>query len=321
VQPKTSVEAIKLGHLGIVAKNYEEMVSYYASVVGLQVVDQSFDCTYLRCGADHHALVLYKGDRPGLHHLAFQIASGFSSAEIVKILSKAGIVASIETDVEPGIPEIISFHDFEGIRTELYVETEFPTAVQSATGISPLKLGHIVRGVEDANQACTYYQTNLGFRVSDWMEDFFVFMRCGPEHHTMSFKTGPQSSLHHIAFQVSDWAHIQRSCDILAKSNIPLIWGPLRHGIGHNIGAYHLNPDGGCVEFFCEIDVMLDERLGYFEPRPWHEENPQRPKVWKADTVLPRNLWGIVPPERGASNLPSYRLSLGSPSTPQGRKR
>jgi hypothetical protein len=26
---------------------------------------------------------------------------------------------------------------------------------------------------------------------------------------------------------------------------------------------------------------MKDESLGYFEPRPWHRDHPQRPKTWQ----------------------------------------
>ena len=44
------------------------------------------------------------------------------------------------------------------------------------------------------------------------------------------------------------------------------------------------------IEFFCEMDQMHDEELGYFEPRPWHQDRPQRPKVWSDDT--PSNWWG-----------------------------
>ena len=47
----------------------------------------------------------------------------------------------------------------------------------------------------------------------------------------------------------------------------------------------------GRVEMFCDLDVMYDEELGYFEPRPWHEDRPQRPKVWPADTW--RAQWGF----------------------------
>jgi hypothetical protein len=39
-----------------------------------------------------------------------------------------------------------------------------------------------------------------------------------------------------------------------------------------------------------EMDQMKDEALGYFEPRPWHQDVPQKPKVWRADTL--GSFWG-----------------------------
>ena len=47
---------------------------------------------------------------------------------------------------------------------------------------------------------------------------------------------------------------------------------------------------------FTELDKMLDESLGYFDPRPWHRDRPQKPKVWAKDPSA-ANLWGILPPD------------------------
>jgi hypothetical protein len=71
---------------------------------------------------------------------------------------------------------------------------------------------------------------------------------------------------------VRDSSDIKRASDLLAKNKITLTWGPLRHIIGHNIAIYHKNPDGVVIEFFCEMDQMHDEELGFFEPRPWHQD-------------------------------------------------
>jgi hypothetical protein len=57
-------------------------------------------------------------------------------------------------------------------------------------------------------------------------------------------------------------------CDFLARKKIQLVWGPLRHIVGHNIAAYHRNSDDIRVEFFSELDLMIDEELGHWEPRP-----------------------------------------------------
>ena len=46
------------------------------------------------------------------------------------------------------------------------------------------------------------------------------------------------------------------------------------------------------IELFCELDQMKDEELGYFEPRPWHQDTPQRPKTWVAGKT---NIWGPPP--------------------------
>jgi hypothetical protein len=76
----------------------------------------------------------------------------------------------------------------------------------------------------------------------------------------------------------------------------------LRHIIGHNIAIYHKNPDDVTIELFCEIDQMHDEDLGFFEPRPWHQDRPQRPKVWGDGTLS--NWWGPMShnPGREAQN-------------------
>ena len=95
-----------------------------------------------------------------------------------------------------------------------------------------------------------------------------------------------------MAFELKDFIHLQNSCDLFGQKKIPIIWGPLRHGPGHNIATYHRNPDDQVIELFCELDQMKDEELGYFEPRPWHQDTPQRPKTWTAGKTT---VWGPSP--------------------------
>ena len=87
--------------------------------------------------------------------------------------------------------------------------------------------------------------------------------------------------------------NFQTACELLALRKMPINWGPVRHGPGHNVAIYHRNADDQNVEFYIELDQMKDEELGYFEPRPWHHDTPQRPKVW--DRKIAPNLWGPLP--------------------------
>ena len=80
---------------------------------------------------------------------------------------------------------------------------------------------------------------------------------------------------------MKDFAELVRASDLLVRNNFPLDWGPARHTIGHNCACYHHNPDGIRTELYAEMDQMKDEELGYFDPRPWHEDRPQRPRNWE----------------------------------------
>ena len=45
-----------------------------------------------------------------------------------------------------------------------------------------------------------FYEKAMGFRLSDWIGDYFAFMRCGVDHHTVNFLKNPNSQqMQHIA--------------------------------------------------------------------------------------------------------------------------
>jgi catechol 2,3-dioxygenase-like lactoylglutathione lyase family enzyme len=174
---------------------------------------------------------------------------------------------------------------------EVFAEQKPIAKNQQVRGIGPIKLGHLAFCVDDCQKYVDFYTRVMGFRLSDWIQDWFAFLRCGPDHHTINFARGKTTKMHHVAFELKDWAHVQSACDFLGSKDIQLIWGPGRHGPGHNIYTYHRNPDDQIIELFTELDKMLDEKLGYFDPRPWHRDRPQVPKVWERT----RDIWGTPP--------------------------
>jgi catechol 2,3-dioxygenase-like lactoylglutathione lyase family enzyme len=198
----------------------------------------------------------------------------------------------LRNDSIPGIGPVLTFKDLKGTTIALFKEWSYLGKHLQHHGVGPLKLGHVAFVVEDPKKTAEFYSKVLGFRVSDWIDDFFVFMRCNTDHHTVNFIRGGTVKLHHMAFELKDFIHLQNSCDLFGQKKIPIIWGPLRHGPGHNIATYHRNPDDQVIELFCELDQMVDEELGYFEPRPWHQDTPQRPKTWVAGKT---NIWGPPP--------------------------
>ena len=271
------------------------LADYYENVLGLTVTERSADGVYLASVLDHHSIVLRKGDAPACRRLSFQVAPG-ELAPFRNQVEAAGVSVEEATDAQPSIPRQLVFSDTKGTMIEVFEEAEYAAQGYGAKGIVPLKLGHVAFNTDDIQRDVAFFRDVMGFRESDWMGDFFAFLRCGPDHHTINLVNSGKIKMHHIAFELRDWAHVQSACDFLTQMKKPIIWGPGRHGIGHNIFTYHHNPDGQIIELFCELDRMHDEELGVFEPRPWHAERPLRPKVWEPGPSS-ANVWGVMPPD------------------------
>jgi catechol 2,3-dioxygenase-like lactoylglutathione lyase family enzyme len=282
----------RIAHATYETPDLARQIDYYTQVIGLNLADRGKDRAILMTRLGEEALALEQGTTARCSKLAFQVAPDYDLKDVAAQLAPQGITSALRRDLTPAIAEAAVFEDPKGTQIELFARCRPPTPA-AAQGVAPMKLGHLAFNVPDAKPITDFYVENLGFRVSDWMENFFSFLRCGPDHHTVNFRTGDKTFMHHIAFEVKDWAHLGLACETLGRHKRPILWGPLRHGIGHNLAIYHRDPDDHIVEFYAELDQMKSEPLGYFDPRPWHEDHPQRPKVWKrADGAM---VWGVPP--------------------------
>ncbi len=200
----------------------------------------------------------------------------------------------MRSDPHPGIPRSLLTRDPNGIEIELFRYRSQPCGRAAQSGISPLKLGHVALYTGDINASIAFYRDQLGFRVSDWMEDFFVFLRCGPDSPHLQFHRLANRGMHHMAFELRDWAHIQMACDWLARSGYKITWGRGATESATTSSSITAILRGRSSSCFTELDTMSDEAAGFFRPRPWHRDRPQRPKVWSA--AEGSNLWGGGPP-------------------------
>jgi len=285
------IQVRRLGHATLTTPDLDRAIAYYVEIIGLTLIARDKRRAILASRQGLEAIALEPGPPNALARLSFQVAPGLELSALARALAQEGIESERRSVISPGIADAIVFSDPKGTEIEIFSEYAFAAEDRTPAAIAPLKLGHVAYRVTDVQGIVKFYTEVLGFRVSDWRDDTFAFLRCGPDHHSVNFVVDDVPQLHHIAFEVKDWAEIQRACEWLAKNDIRLVWGPGRHIIGHNVAIYHRNSDKMRVEFFTEMDQMKDEALGYFDPRPWHQDFPQRPKVWSADTL--RNYWGF----------------------------
>jgi catechol 2,3-dioxygenase-like lactoylglutathione lyase family enzyme len=286
------VRARRFGQATYITPDVAKQVEYYTGVIGLTAVINTPERAVLASRTGEEAIVIERGPESRCSGISFQVDSEFDFSEVKKALDLPG---EYRSDTTPGIARSFVMEDPLGIKVELF-QTPKPGQASSPAGAAPLRAAHISFSVPDCKKAMEFYVEKFGFRVSDWMGDFFVFLRCSPDHHSINFHSHQditKAAVHHFAFEFKDWAHIQAACEALGKNKRQIIWGPGRHGIGHGIFVYHRDPDDNIVEFFTEIDQLKDEELGYFEPRPWHEDYPQRPKQWTPEKAA--LIWGTPP--------------------------
>jgi catechol 2,3-dioxygenase-like lactoylglutathione lyase family enzyme len=298
------IKVKRLRHVSFASPNVEAQLDYYQSIIGLAVIGRDDRRIILGTDSDELTLVLEHGAASRLTAIAYEVAPGLDLSDLQTSLASLDIKSEVRSDTAPGIPKTLVFDDPDGLQIELFSRWDFCKPVEPVRGLAVAKLGHVALYTPDPERAAKFFESVLGFRVSDRIEENFVFLRCGPEHHAMNFARGTEARIHHLAFELRDASHMHQACDLLGRNKFQILWGPVRHGPGHNVAVYHHNPDRYLIELYYSMDLMLDEELGYFEPRPWHRDRPQRPKTWVG---LPRDVWGVGPAKEASEFSPTIR--------------
>jgi len=289
---QSAIRVSKLGYVGFETPDVERLVEYYTKVLDFALVDGAPEGAFLTTGTDHHCVVVTRGDTRARAVVGYEIWEDLDSAQ--QRLKEAGYETQRRSDIGPGTPDVLVLEE-PSTGTPLHLMTaQDPSGVGDYPPLRPTKLGHVAAFTPALDPMQSFYQDLLGFKWSDTVGDFFVFLRCNADHHAANFMASTKfQGMHHVAYEMRDPNHLIAMLDHLAKNDYRLHWGPGRHGPGHNLFTYHRDPDGHVIELFTQIDVVHDEAKGYWEPRPWHEEYPMYPKTWQVDLATV-NQWGPV---------------------------
>ncbi|WP_410675867.1 VOC family protein [Amycolatopsis sp. cmx-4-68] len=290
-----AAEVEKLGYVGFQTPDLDELVHYYTHILDFSLVERSSDAAYLTTGFDHHSVVLERSAEGARARsfVGWEIKDSLDDAE--RRIRERGYTTERRKDIAPGSPDTLIVVE-PGSGTPLHLYEQIDTTSTPVSWLRPTKLGHVAAFTPALSDIQGFYEELLGFRWSDTIGDFFVFLRCGPDHHSANFMQSSKfRDMHHIAYEARDLNHLQMLLDHLAANDHRLEWGPGRHGAGHNIFTYHRDPAGNVVELFTQLDTISNEAKGHFDPRPWHEDAPQYPKTWQAD-VIAANKWGPLNP-------------------------
>jgi catechol 2,3-dioxygenase-like lactoylglutathione lyase family enzyme len=275
VQPSAPLRA-SLHHLAIGSPDPKVLAEFYGRAMDLAVSVRNG--VWHAIGKDRRLLLL---DGPA-KSLSFACYAVPDEHELITIRHRCAV---LEIAVEPWtsdllIPGAISVVDPDGNRIVFGISRTDDTVKRGLTA----RLQHVVVASTDAKRLSNFYQSAFGFVLSDDVVDDegglrTAFLRCSDEHHSFAVFQAAQCWFDHHCYEAGDWGLIRDWGDHFASCDIPVRWGPGRHGPGNNLFLFVHDCDGNWLEISAELEIV----------------QPDRPVgVWKHEQRT-LNIWGTAP--------------------------
>jgi 2,3-dihydroxy-p-cumate/2,3-dihydroxybenzoate 3,4-dioxygenase len=278
----------KPGYVALNVTDLEKSLSFYVDLVGLQLeAREGNKIAYLRCGEDHHSVMLYQSDVPGIKRMAFQLESDSDLTSAEQYIREQNWRVTNVAE-----PECKQLHQGRTIRFQIpesQLTFEFYASMQAVSShyvptVSQIqRLGHVVLRCVNRDEILRTLTEKLNFKVSDHFGDQVAFLRCfpNPYHHSFGLSRGAEDGLHHLNFMVTNVDDVGRAMNRMRKADVPVVYGPGRHDISNSIFIYFLDPDGMTAEYSFGMEEFPED-----SPRP-ARHLPMKPEILDA--------WGGLP--------------------------
>lgn len=304
------VKVNRLAHVGLWATDVAALAHFYRHVLGFDLrstvngglnaeVQLEQASAFLSIGEEYHSLGLFSDTRPHqgngrgafaqtrLHHLAFEVDTDAELAALAARLSLSGIEVTLDTrDGDPDLGDTLWFSDPDGNRIEISVTPEesfahAPVVTQRRARIRPHGIQHVALSTPHLEAMVEFYTESLGFDISDWLLRECAWLRCNNDHHTLILMQG-RRDIDHVGYSIFNGSELLTWADYLSRHQVPILWGPGRHGAGHDLFLRFADSEGIHIELSAELQQYYDHDVTT-PPRLWHTRS----------TAL--NLWGTMP--------------------------
>lgn len=268
----------EIGYVALHTSDMEASLEHAHDILGLVETERVGNAVFLSSAAKrHHELVYLDAPADGVGHIGLVAAGAAGLHEARRRVSDAGFRVLTTVPLHPGVADGFSFVGPEGFIFEIY--TDPARASITPSGHAPDRFGHVNLHPTNLEAMRSFFVDVLGFLVSDIIgDDFAYFLRCNPEHHGIALMKG-RGWMHHHAWQVQSIAELGKVGDRLHERGARLLMGPVRHGAGHNIASYYVEPTGAVVELYTDLEHIYDD------------ERP--PIVWPTDDLQWATKWSV----------------------------
>jgi len=255
----------KPGYVALNVTDLERSIHFYRDLVGLQLEAREGELAFLRCSDDHHNVVLYHADTPGIKRLAFELESPADLERAAEHIAARGWSWRDVADDEARRlrqGRTIRFRVPESSLVFEFYATMERAASAFAPGVAKIqRLGHVVVRSAHRDALLRTLVGELNFKVSDHFADQVAFLRCFPNpfHHSFGVARSDVDGLHHVNFMVTDVDDIGRATNRMRQAGVEVVYGPGRHDISNSIFFYYLDPDGLTIEYSFGMEEFPEE--------------------------------------------------------------
>jgi 2,3-dihydroxybiphenyl 1,2-dioxygenase len=258
------------GYLGVSTAKLDDWCAFATSQLGLQQIDRSSTCRAFRMD-DRRQRLIVEADRPDAERtFGWEVADAAGLDALAAKLESAGVAVKREPKTlsdQRFVQELISFRDPDGNRLEafhgpLLADTPFqPTRDITGFRAGPLGMGHAVLMVADFDAALNFYQTLLGFRISDFIRApaKAAFLHINPRHHSIALFENPnRQGMHHLMMELYSLDDVGQGYDraLAVPDRVAVTLG--RHPNDYMTSFYMRSPSDFLVEYGWgarEVDV------------------------------------------------------------------
>ena len=268
-----------LRYVAIVAPEFDASRAFFTAAWGLRDSGIEVDGgAFLRTqSTEAFQLALMRGRERSVERIAFGLATKDDVDAAAVELAAAGVhvIEAPHALATPGDGYGLRFLDPDKRCIEL--SSDVATGTPGESPSVPQKLAHIVLNTPDIDRATAFYRDRLGFRISDWSEHVMSFLRCNPEHHSIAFNAAPHAAYNHTSWTMGSIDDLMRAQGRVRAAGTELQWGTGRHGPGHQVFNYYIEPSGYVVELIADGIAIPDEST--WESRVWVRK-PEHMDLW-----------------------------------------
>lgn len=289
----------RLRYVAVATPDFDKAADFYGGIWGLKRGEGESNLAYFAAegSPEQYVMRLRAAEERRIDVIGFEAPNAAAVDSLAAKLAGEGVRFASEPGPlqTPGGGYGFRFFDPEGRTIEVSSDVEAREYREiEAEDPTPRSLSHVVLMTDDVKAIAAWYQDRLGFRVSDWIAEFFVFLRCSSDYHSLAFMQSKHASLNHVSFETRGIDEVMRAMGRALKADVPLRDGPGYFGNAQMAFAYFYDPSGFVTEYASPQLQVTDEAS-------W------KPRVWGMNET---EQWGI---SRGGENIPANARNVPDP--------